>query len=349
MAWWQEGMIRLARSGAVTDFIQRREWAGGLAARFVGGPDATAATRRALGLHADGVGASLFCLGEYIEDPRAVQAIVERVARAMSGLSAAGLDVHVSVDPTQLGLLISRQRCEENVLRLGEALAGLGVPEPHRGHHVLMLDMEDAGVTDTTLDLHDLLRARGLPAAVTVQAYLHRTAADLARLVGSGAWVRLVKGALAEPGPVAARRRAEIDLRYVRGVRALLAPAARRAGCYPSFATHDERLIDIVLDTAWRQGWSRDEFEFEMLYGVRPELQRALVARGYRVRAYLPFGTDWFPYAIRRVGESPRNLRFAVRALSGAMHAPVPARAAVAGSAGSPPDVGTAAGPEQAA
>jgi proline dehydrogenase len=358
LAWWQEGMIRLARSATLTGFIQRRDWASGLAARFIGGPDVAAATRQALDLRAGGVGASLFCLGEYVEDPQAVQAIVGRVAQAMAAQHAAGLDVHASVDPTQLGLLISRQRCEENVLRLAQTLAGLCQPEARRGHDVLMLDMADAGATDATLDLHDLLRGQGLPVAVTVQAYLHRTEADLARLVESGAWVRLVKGALAEPEPVAARRRAEIDLRYVRGVCALLAPAARLAGCYPSFATHDERLIGIVLDTAWRQGWGRDEFEFEMLYGVRPDLQRALAARGYRVRAYLPFGTDWFPYTIRRVGESPRNLRFAVRALAsagaagtvGAAAGPVPGggaagpvpAAGAAGPAGSPPDPGGA-------
>lgn len=179
-----------------------------------------------------------------------------------------------------------------------------------------MLDMEDSSVTDFTLELHDRLQADALPAAVTVQAYLHRTEADLHRLVASGSWVRLVKGALAEPAATAARDRAEIDERYRRGIEILLSPAARENGCYPSIATHDLRMIAHATAVAGRHGRGPDEFEFELLYGVRPDLAAELVRRGYRVRQYLPFGTEWFPYAVRRIGESPGNVRFVAAALA---------------------------------
>ncbi len=153
-------------------------------------------------------------------------------------------------------------------------------------------------------------------AAVTIQAYLHRTPGDLDRLRSAGAWVRLVKGAFAEPGAIAARQGAQISRRYRQAAMTLLSRESRLSGCYPSFATHDDQIIEEIIGRAQSQGWAKEEFEFEMLYGVRPDLQRTLTRRGQRVRVYLPFGRDWFPYAIRRVGESPRNLRFIARALA---------------------------------
>ncbi len=179
-----------------------------------------------------------------------------------------------------------------------------------------MIDMEDAGVTDATLNLYRTLRAEQLPVAVTIQAYLHRTRTDLDGLVQAGAWVRLVKGAFAEPSGVAVRSVPDRDSRYRQAAALLLSRTARESGVYPAFATHDHRLIEEIITQAEAHDWPRDAYEFELLYGVRPELQRDLARRGHRVRAYLPFGTDWFPYAIRRVGESPRNLRFVASTLT---------------------------------
>jgi len=313
--FWQRAMIGLARSGRARDFAQRRAWLAGLASRFAGGPDITAAVAAAQALHAEGISASVFYLGEYVEDPAIVAATAGQLAGAADGLRAAGLDVSVSADPTQLGLMDSAVACEANLRQVAAAVVRACVPAARHGHDAVMLDMEDSGTTEVTLGLHDRLRHDGLPAAITVQAYLHRTPADLARLTAAGSWVRLVKGAFAEPSAIAATRCAEIDRRYRQGTITLLSPQAREAGCYPAFATHDEQIIGEIITTARAHGWADDQFEFEMLHGVRPDLQRALASRGHRVRVYLPFGTDWFPYAIRRVGESPRNARFALTAI----------------------------------
>lgn len=319
---WQQAMIRVARSAMLRDLAQRQPWLNGLASRFTGGPDVSAAVAAAGALRADGITASLFYLGEYVRDPEIVAATVRQLRDVAGMLGDAGLDVNVSVDPTQLGLMTSEGACEANLRQVADAVARACPPGARPGHDAVMLDMEDAGTTEVTLGLHGRLRQESLPVAVTVQAYLHRTESDLQRLVSAGAWIRLVKGAFAEQAAVAARQRAEISARYRHGARALLGSASRDAGCYPSFATHDDRIIEDIIQTARARGWPEDSFEFEMLYGVRPDLQRALARRGYRVRVYLPFGADWFPYAVRRVGESPRNLRFTVTAITRSARAP---------------------------
>jgi proline dehydrogenase len=313
---WQQVMVRVARWEALPGIAQRQPWMTGLAARFTGGPDASSAIAAARELRADGISASLFYLGEYVRDPAIVATTVGRLRDAIEALADAGLDVNTSVDPTQLGLMISEDTCEANLRQVADAVARVCSPAVRPGRDAVMLDMEDAGTTETTLALYDRLRHDGLPVAVTIQAYLHRTEADLQRVASSGGWIRLVKGAFAEPATIAARRRAEISQRYRHAARVLLSPVSRDAGCYPSFATHDDLIIEDIIQAARAQAWPPDHFEFEMLHGVRPDLQRALARRGYQVRVYLPFGTDWFRYAIRRIGESPRNLRFAVSAIT---------------------------------
>jgi proline dehydrogenase len=314
-ALWQAAMIRLARSARMRDLAQRQPRMSGLASRFVGGADIGAALATALALRSQGISTSLYYLGEYVEDPEVIAATMSQLRAVTEALASEDLDVSVSVDPTQLGLMISEAACEANVRQLAEAVARARSQHPLPGRDAVMLDMEDAGTTEATLRLHGRLRGEGLPVAVTVQAYLHRTAADLRSLAAAGAWVRLVKGAFAEPATIAARQGAQISHRYRRGAAVLLGQQARAAHSYPSFATHDDLIIEELIAMAGAAGWPGDGFEFEMLYGVRPDLQRSLAQRGYRVRVYVPFGADWFPYAVRRVGESPRNLRFAVTAM----------------------------------
>jgi proline dehydrogenase len=321
MAVWQDAMIKLATSGDLTRMVQRRRSLSGLAVRFVGASTGDDAVRRARELANDGLASSLFYLGEYVRDPQVIEATVARLRAAIVTLGADGLDVCASVDPTQIGLMLDEPTCRDNALTLATAVRdAAGLPRP--GHDALMIDMEDSDVTGTTLRVYHDVRAQGLPVAVTVQAYLHRTRADLVGLVAAGAWVRLVKGAFDEPADIAARGRADRDCRYRCCAAVLLSRTARESGVYPVFATHDARIIAEIIAQANAQGWPPDAYEFEMLYGVRPGLQRELVRRGQRVRVYLPFGTDWFPYAIRRVGESPRNLRFAVRNLRPSPGAP---------------------------
>ena len=317
MRLWQQAMISLARSARITDLVQNSGAFRGLASRFVGGASPDRALETAHRLNRHGISSSLFYLGEYVEDPAVIDETVRQLDAVLAGLAGAGLDLHVSVDPTQLGLLIDEKTCAANVRRIAAVVSDRAPgKQPRPGRDAVMLDMEDRSVTEFTLRLHDRLRADGLPVAVTVQSYLHRATDDLRRLAGQGAFVRLVKGAFAEPADVAVRSRTQIDSRYRRAAATLLSPASRSAGTYVSFGTHDDVIIDEIAHMASANGWSRDSFEFEMLFGVRPELHRDLVSRGLRVRLYVPFGRDWFPYAIRRVGESPRNLRFAVGALA---------------------------------
>ncbi|MBA3019823.1 proline dehydrogenase family protein [Propionicimonas sp.] len=315
MTLWQEGMIRLARSANVKTFAQRQPWLRGLASQFVGGADAHAALHKANELASNGIAATQFYLGEYVTDPAIIDHTVAQLQTAIAAAADKSLDACASVDPTQIGLMIDEQTCTTNAARIAIAIRK-AVPQTRQGHDALMIDMEDATVTDATLRLYWELRSEDLPVAITIQAYLHRTHADLDKLIIAGAWVRLVKGAFAERSRVAVRSVADRDSRYRQCATQLLSRAARESGVYPSFATHDHRLIEEIIAQAKAHDWSPEAYEFEMLYGVRPELQRDLVRRGHRVRVYLPFGNDWFPYAIRRVGESPRNLRFVTSALT---------------------------------
>lgn len=180
---------------------------------------------------------------------------------------------------------------------------------------MLMLDMEDHSFVQRTLDLHSLLLRENIPAAVTVQAYLYRSEQDIRQLIEKGATVRLVKGAFVGTRDYAWTKKADVTRNYIHLARMLLSPAAEARGVYPAFGTHDDRVISIIKETVREQGRAVSPFEFEMLYGVRPNLQKQLVDEGYRVRLYLPFGTDWWPYAIRRVGENPKNLKFVLRNL----------------------------------
>ena len=314
MALWQESMIRLARSERVTAFAHRQPWLRGLAGRFVGGSTVGEAGAEAARLAERGIASSVFYLGEYETDPAVIAATIDQLGLAIDDCAARGLDVCASVDPTQIGLMDNQSVFAVNATTLARRVAA-AAKTPRFGHDVLMIDMEDSGVTDATLSVYWALRAASLPVAVTIQAYLHRTPSDLGKLVKSGGWVRLVKGALAERRNVAVRSRTARDSRYRKCVSLLLGATARETGVYPAFATHDANLIGEIITQANANGWDKDKYEFEMLYGVRPDLQQALVARGYRVRVYLPFGRDWFPYAIRRVGESPRNLRFVAKTI----------------------------------
>jgi proline dehydrogenase len=223
------------------------------------------------------------------------------------------LDVHVSVDPTQIGYSLDAGMGRENAERIGAALAA----QPARPRNALMLDMEDFAMVETTIALHDALVEADVPTAITLQAYLRRTEDDLARLAGSGATVRLVKGAFAESAARAFTGRRRITENYLRLAEIMLSAEARSAGFTPVFGTHDDAVIRHVAALALENGWPDGSFEFEMLYGVRPALLKSLAEAGHAVRVYLPFGRDWWPYAARRVGENLANARFVARALLG--------------------------------
>lgn len=313
MLLWQKAMISLARSESATRWFQNSTMMTRFARQFVGGQDVGGGLECVRDLKGWGATASLFYLGEYVDDPEEVQVTLDALRDAIAGLGGGDLDTHASVDPTQVGAMISWEACRENVFALARAVAD----HSGSGHDVLMLDMEDSSVTEPTLDLYWKLREEKLPAAVTVQAYLHRTQDDLAQLVRDGAMVRLVKGAFAEPASVAVTDREDRDNAYRKAIVTMLGREALEAGVYPVFGTHDHRMVDFAAHVAGTNGWRPDQWEVEMLLGVRPAYQRELVKRGIGLRLYLPFGRDWFPYSIRRVGENPKNLGFILRSMLG--------------------------------
>jgi len=311
---WQKLFIWQARSSFLKRIVQGNRRLSRVATRFVGGSDAASALNRTEVLHRRNTQASLFYLGEYVTDRDTVTRTVENLEQIIEALGSNGLDVHVSVDPTQIGYSIDDRFGEENALRLGSRL--LTVPRTRRSY--LMLDMEDSSLTDRTIVLRNMLQVRGVPAAITLQAYLKRTELDVLRLFSEQApCIRLVKGAFAEGRGRAWTRRAEIDKSYLNLASLMLSEKARGYDFFPVFATYDEKLISSIIKMAQTRGYKPGEYEFEMCYGLRTELQDQIVKEGVQLRVYLPFGVDWWPYTARRVGENPRNCALLFRALIG--------------------------------
>jgi proline dehydrogenase len=318
---WQRTMIALARSARVKDFMQRDARMKKLAERFVAGPDADSALACAQRLLKDkGIHTSFFYLGEYVDRQDLVAENVAQKLRVAAKLENETLDVHISVDPTQIGLATEAAQVGRHALNIARAITEAAAGKS--GLHCLMLDMEDSSVVDFTLALHDELRRLELPAAITLQAYLRRSESDLERLIAIGAKVRLVKGAFVGTSEVAFTTEAEIKSNYRKLTRLMLSPEARERDFYPIIATHDDRIQAEAIELARRNGWPKGAYEFEMLLGVRSDVAESLARQGERVRLYVPFGRDWWPYAVRRIGEKPANGLLLARSVFSAKKAP---------------------------
>jgi proline dehydrogenase len=285
-------MIALARSPRMKRWMQGSHATSTIATRYVAGETAEESVARASELlQQKGLRSSLFYLGEYVDKPGLVEQNLAAKIEVTGLLERAGLDVHVSVDPTQIGFLLDQSWARRNAFAIAEAIAG--ATAGRAGVHALMLDMEDSSFVDATISLHDALDGARLPVALTLQAYLHRTEADLRSLIRHGSRVRLVKGAFAAGGDIAFVGLSAIKTNSRRLIDLMLSREARDAGFYPIMATHDERLHAHAIERAQKYGWRPDEYEFEMLLGVRGDLAARLAAAGQRVRLYVPFGRDW--------------------------------------------------------
>ena len=273
-------------------------------ARFVGGSTVTDAVAVAGGLVADGLRVTLDHLGEQVREQGQATATVRAYLELLDRLAEAGLapSAEVSVKLSAVGQALDEQLALRN--------AGLICAAAERVGTTVTLDAEDHTTTDSTLRVHAELRRRWPWVGAVLQAYLRRTEADCAALAVPGSRVRLCKGAYAEPDTVAFGHRAEVDRSYVRCANRLLSGPG-----YPMFATHDQRLIEIIQDRASAGGRRPDAYEFQMLYGVRPDAQRALSDEGHIMRVYVPYGTEWYGYLMRRLAERPANSTFFLRAL----------------------------------
>ena len=241
-------------------------------------------------------------LGESVSSAGACALAAGRYEETLSALAGRGLERNVSLKLTQMGLDISEEVCRDTVARVMRAAAELGA--------FVRIDMEDHTRTDRTLGIWRELRSINPETGVVIQAALRRSATDVEALIAERARVRLCKGAYNEPAPVAFRERAEVDAAYEALARRLL-----HAGVNPALATHDGRLIGRLLHFAEAEGIAPDRYEFQMLYGVRRDLQAELLRRGQRVRVYVPYGAEWYPYFMRRLAEKPANVAFLLRSL----------------------------------
>jgi proline dehydrogenase len=277
---------------------------GGFARRFIAGESVNEAIDAARALGARGFGVSLDYLGESVSTLELADAATREYLDIVREIVASGVERNLSLKLTQLGLDVDRATALDNLRRILEAAA------EHR--FFVRIDMENSPYTDATLDMVDTLWSLGHHEVGTViQSCLMRSASDVDRLNTLGARVRLVKGAYREPKAVAYQRMSEVNEAYVALARRLL-----DRNPYPAFATHDPAMIDVVKAYATAQRVATDRFEFQMLYGIRRDLQRALLAQGYRVRVYVPFGQQWFPYFMRRLGERPANVAFVLKGIA---------------------------------
>jgi len=246
-----------------------------------------------------GITASLDLLGESVSAEAEAVAARDQYLRMLDRMAASGAEVNVSVKLTQMGLDIAEDLCVANMTAILEKAAAL--------HGFVRLDMESSAYTQRTLDFFRtrLFDRFGAHCGVVIQSMLRRSERDIEDLVAMKARVRLCKGAYLEPPSVAFPEKVEVDRNYVRLMERLLL-----AGTYPGLATHDEAIIAHGRDFVRRHGIATDRFEFQMLYGVRRDLQQTLRAAGYRLRVYIPFGTQWYPYLMRRLAERPANIAF---------------------------------------
>ena len=271
------------------------------AARFVAGETLDECVRVLRRLNDKGLYANTTLLGEDVADADEARAVADEYEVILTRLHAEELRANVALKLTHLGLDLGTEVAFDNVRRLVERAAELD--------NFIRIDMEYSAVVDPTLEVYRRLREAGLDNVGTVlQSYLYRTEADLEALLPLEPNLRFVKGAYLEPPEVAYPEKSDVDAAYLR----LIERSLRDSG-YTAIATHDARLIEHAIAFTEEHGIGRDRFEFQMLYGVRPQLQLDLTARGFKVLVATPFGPEWFPYLMRRLAERPANLTFFAR------------------------------------
>jgi len=307
MSLMRNGFLALSRSRVLREMMVHFRPARSMARRFVAGETLGQAIAAVLALNEQGLLATLDHLGENTSGETEARDATTEILDLLDAVESSGAKAGVSVKLTQLGLDLSPALAADNLVRI--------VARAAQADRFVRIDMESFDYVQPTLDLFGGMRERYPNVGVVIQSYLYRSTDDVARLVDSGASVRLVKGAYDEPPKVAYADKADTDASFVRLMEQLFGETAQANGAYPAIATHDTELINWAKEHAHRQNISPDRFEFQMLYGIRSGLQRQLVADGFRVRAYVPYGQQWYPYFMRRLAERPANLLFLLRNL----------------------------------
>lgn len=310
MALLRTILIALSHNRVLQDAIVRIPLSRGMARRFVPGETLQDALAVVLDLNARGMLATLDHLGENVTNQSEAIAAADEYLLALEALYVVAARCNVSVKLTHMGLDLGDDFCFANVSRIVRRAAELG--------NFVRIDMEGSPYTGRTLAIYRRLRKQFTNCGIAIQAYLHRSRPDVEALIAEGSGhFRLCKGAYDEPADIAYRARPAVTRALNELVRICLEPAGRARDAYAAVASHDQEVIDFTRAYAYQHDIPPTAYEFQMLYGVRRELQADLARRGYQVRIYVPYGTHWYPYFMRRLAERPANLLFFLRALAG--------------------------------
>ena len=293
----RDTLLYLAQNERLHQFVISNGATRSVSRRFVAGEvldDAIQATRV---LNQQGMHVSLDHLGENVSDAREARSAARDYITILDTIKQTGVDANISIKLTALGLDISRELCEQNVCNILENAQKYPI--------FVRIDMEASAYTEQTVDITLRMHQQFEHVGTVIQSCLYRSKKDVEQLIARGVRIRLVKGAYKEPKTVAFQNKSDVDRHYVQLMMMLLL-----RGNYPALATHDEAIINAACKYARDHGISKEAFEFQMLYGIRRDLQEKLVSQGYNMRIYVPYGSQWYPYLMRRLAERPANLMF---------------------------------------
>lgn len=265
--------------------------------RFISGEELEDGLNTVRKVNSDGAIATIDHLGEEVSESEEAIAATEVYLNALDQIKEMGVDTNVSVKPTQVGLKISKELCEQNFTKI--------IERAKRYNNFIRMDMEGSDCTQDTLDVFQSLRKKYDNVGIVIQSYLYRSERDVEEVLKLGGRIRLCKGAYKEPKEIAFPKKRQVDESFVKLMEKMLS-----SGIYHGIATHDERLIEKTKEFTRKNNIPQDKFEFQLLYGIRTELGHRLIKEGYRVRIYVPFGRQWYPYFMRRLAERPANLFF---------------------------------------
>lgn len=293
----KDTFLYLAHNQRLHDFALHNKTARGFARRFVAGEALDEAIDTTRSLNRRGIQVALDHLGENVTDEKEARTAAQDYITAIDLIKQTNVAANVSVKLTALGLGVSQELCEENLHAILE--------RSNSGAIFVCIDMEGSDYTDRTIDITLRMHQQFEHVGTVVQAYLYRSKKDIEQLIAHGVRVRLVKGAYKEPHPVAYQNKSDVDYNFMLLMKMLLA-----RGNFPAIASHDEGIIDAARRFVRDYGINKDTFEFQMLYGIRRDLQDKLVKEGYKMRVYVPYGSQWYPYFMRRLAERPANVVF---------------------------------------
>lgn len=304
--WLKHLLIYLSHASWARNLVTNLGIARPVARRFVAGETLDEALIATRSLNANGLLVTLDYLGEQVTDEVIAAECRDEILGLLDKIAEFGLSANVSVKLTQLGLRIREEIALNNLRQILERAKSQ--------NNRIRIDMEESDLVDSTLRVYRTLRDQyGFNnVGVVIQAYLYRSGADVKELIDEGAWVRLCKGAYAESPEVAFPDKADTDANFILLAKSMLSDLARENGVFLAVASHDEQIINEIKEYVHRIRTPKNNFEFQMLYGIRRDLQDQLVKEGYQVRAYVPYGTAWYPYLVRRLAERPANLWFFV-------------------------------------